>query len=150
MTSKPHNVRIEQYFFPETHVVALQNHDPAGELHGTKQKVSHHIEKVEGDQIRHGVSLIIETDDEASVNPPYQYKIGAYGVFQPQSDESEELLQGYLDNVEPVAIQILMGAAREHLAAITARSPWATFICNAATINFTFPDQEALNEQDTD
>lgn len=134
MANKPHNVRLNQYFFPETHVRALESHDPAGTRTGTVHSISFHVDVVPTKKMQHGVSVIFETDDEGGNNPPYSFRIVAYGLFEPESAETEDLIGDYQNNLEAVAIQVLFGAIREHLAAITARSPWSTFVAGAAHI----------------
>ena len=148
---KPHNVRVSQYFFPETHVVALAAHDPSGERHGSCVNLEHRIDDIEGDQLQHGVSVTLTSNDEKGVNPPYQFKIEAYGLFMPVSEETDELIQAYHDNFETVAVQILMGAIREHLASITSRGPWTTFIASVATINQeTVPEEESFEGESSE
>lgn len=133
MAKKPHNVKVIQYFFPETHVKAMEGHDPSGVRDGTVNILSLQIAEVESEKFKNGVTLTYETDDKASQNMPYSIKAVAFGLFEPVSAESEELVQDYRNNLEAVAAQVLFGAIREHIAAITARSPWSTFI--AATVN---------------
>lgn len=136
MAIKPHNVRVVQYFFPETHVVALKNHDLNGDRSGTKNIINHVIDEIpaEDGRLQHAVEVEYSSDDEAGTNPPYSFKIVAFGIFEPEKNETEELVNDYLRNLEAVAIQVLFGAIREHMASVTARSAWSTFIAGATNL----------------
>lgn len=134
MAPRPHNVDIIQYFFPETSVRAIHDHDRNGTSNGTIQRLAHQIDELPTETLQHGVSVRISTDDEKSVNQPYSYVVEAYGIFAPASTETEQEVEDYRNNVEIVGIQILIGAIREHLAGITARSPWSTFIMGTANL----------------
>jgi preprotein translocase subunit SecB len=143
MAPRPHNVDLIQYFFPETFVRAVPDHDRAGTNDGTVQHLTHQIEELQTDTLQHGVSIRVSTDDDKSENQPYSYSIEAYGIFGPTSAESDQEIEDYRKNVEIVGVQILLGAIREHLASVTARSPWSTFIMGTANL---MPKAEAKTD----
>lgn len=145
MAPRPHNVDLIQYFFPETFVRAVPDHDRTGTSTGTVQHLTHQIEELPTETLQHGVSVRISTDDEKSENQPYSYIVEAYGIFKPTLTESDQEIEDYRKNVEIVGIQILLGAIREHLAGVTARSPWSTFIMGTANL---MPKAETKNDGD--
>lgn len=134
MATKLHNVKIVRYFFPETYVKAHQDHDPSGVKDGTVQTVSHNIEELPTENLRHGVSVRVSSDESQSENQPYTYVVEAFGIFEPDLSDSEEKVEDYRNNVGVVGVQTLFGAIREHLASVTARSPWSTFTINTVNI----------------
>ena len=145
MARKPHNVRIIRYFFPESYVKAHEDHDPSGPRNGTRTDLDIAARELPTEELQHGVELTLESIDDESDNAPYSFKVVAYGIFEPDSKDTEDLINDYKNNVQLVALQILAGAAREHLAAITARAPWSTFI--AASINVDFKNEESRPQE---
>ena len=131
---RPHNVKLVKYFFPETSVKASQDHDTEGRIDSTEQSVSVEIVEIPSMDNQHTVKVRLISDDEGSENAPYSYQIEAFGIFEAASTESEELLEAYKENFQPVAVQILFGAIREHLATVTARGPWGNFIVGVLNI----------------
>ena len=132
---KPHNVKVVQYFFPESSVKARQDHDPNGISNGTKQKLSLNINEIPSENNMHGVMVRLSSIDDESENLPYSYSIETYGIFEPNDKSTDDLIQDYKSNIKVVSLQILVGAIREHLASITSRGPWATFIAGAVNLS---------------
>lgn len=134
MARKPHNVSLVHYFFTETHVTSLPGYDKLGNLKGTMTDAAHTTAEIKEGSHRWSATTVFTSVDDKSENAPYSFKIVAYGIFEPESTETEEQIGDFLKNVEIVSFQVLYGAIREYLASITARSPWLTFLASTPNI----------------
>ena len=119
---------IENLFFPTIEVRTLDKHDVNGDRSGTQLHYNQALQKLDGEN-RYGVVVSVRTDDEKSINPPYRFMLEAYAIFTVSNGGTDELAISnfILDNGTPLVI----GAIRERLADLTARSPWGRFLINS-------------------
>lgn len=122
---------IEDLFFPVMEVRTLDKHDAKGDRTGTQLIYNQALQKLDGES-RYGVVVSVRTDDEKSINPPYKFMVEAYAIFSVSNAGTDELAISnfILDNGTPMVI----GAIRERLADLTARSPWGRFLINTITL----------------
>lgn len=119
---KPPPLAVKDYFFPATHLVALSDHDPAGDNMGTQiETVIEHVQILESGDLYFQVQ--IKSDLEKSKNPPFDFSIIAFGLFSPTDTTAAKSKMGL-----QFAFSTLVGAAREHIATLSSKTPWAKFI----------------------
>jgi hypothetical protein len=120
---------IDQLLFPVVEVRTNGKHDQTGNLSGTQLQYGHQVQKVEGQPGKYALILSVRSDNEKSVNPPYDFGIEAYAIFivQGGTDDGDANSLFVLHNGLPV----VMGAIRERLADLTSRAPWGRFLINA-------------------
>lgn len=120
---------IDQLLFPIVELRTNGKHDQQGNLSGTQLKYGHQVQKLENQPGRYAVILQVRTDNDTSVNPPYDFVIEAYAIFVVNggTDEGDANARLVLQNGLP----IVMGAIRERVADITSRAPWGRFLINS-------------------
>lgn len=122
-----HPLLLREYYFPIQIAQANSEFDPQSDLHNTKIKLSFNFFKAdEGDHIWLA-DMSVETDKEESENPPYFFKIQAFGVFKSDDEAGEQII---LSEGQIACKQILTGAIRERLADLTSRGPWGQHFLN--------------------
>lgn len=122
---------LEELLFPRISVSTNTKHDPQGNRSGTLLKFGHHVQKLEGTTDRYALMIEVGSDDANSQNPPYAFAIEVYSVFVVTQAADDEAARRFLvDNGMPV----VMSALREHLAQVTARSPWGRFLVNVIAL----------------
>lgn len=133
------DVNVEQYFFPILSVEANPSHDPEEE-NLTIFSVKERVIKMKEAQ-RFGMELTVGSNEEESTNPPYFFKVAAFGFFNVSSNDADP------DEMESicriVGRRILMGAAREQVASMTSRGPWDTVHLRAVAGVGNLSDPEA-------
>lgn len=127
-------LRLEQYFFTKQEVRANPTHDQSKNKLGSV--VNHHCAStvVEGRPNTLAVECSIMLDEAQSDNPPYFFSITAFGVFTLENekefsdDRAKQMATAF-------GLQVLIGAIREQIAALTSRGPWGVFLLNIFTVN---------------
>ncbi len=122
--ARPPPLQLEELFFPAPEVRACPAHDPQGETRGTTVKQSFDLLVLDASINSYGLLLDISSDDDKSVNPPYQFRLQAYARFV------------VAQTVDPVTAQamvqangaLVLGALRERLPELTSRAPWGRFL----------------------
>lgn len=127
-------LQLERYFFPHQEVRANPAHDPAGNRGGTRTETRVNTWPIEGRPDAFAAECIIGLDEAASENPVYFYTIHVFGVFVVLHDSTEEESMKVAANT---AITMLIGAARERLAELTARAPWGVLFLDTVYIQNT-------------
>lgn len=124
-------LRLEEYYFPIQEVVANPSFSRSGNRNGSKLRSNLTITRQNGAAGKWLVELVIDVDQDASENPPYFFRIQAFGVFALEEGEQEALAQSAMATL---GAQILVGAIRERLASLTARAPWGQFFLGIVPI----------------
>lgn len=120
-------LRLEQYYFPHQEVRANPAHNPAGAKDGSALTINFKTGVIPNKPGTHIVELVVELDEANSDNPPYFFKLHAFGVFAAAPDLNEDEARA-LASVQ--GAQVLLGAARDHLVSLTSRGPWGGFYLN--------------------
>ncbi|MET0280400.1 MAG: hypothetical protein ABW278_04650 [Steroidobacteraceae bacterium] len=120
---------IDQLLFPIVELRTNGKHDQQGNLSGTQLQYGHQVQKLDNAPGKYALILSVRSDNDKSVNAPYDFSIEAYAIFivQQGTDEGDANSKFVLHNGLPV----VMGAIRERLADITSRAPWGRFLINA-------------------
>ncbi len=123
---RPSPLRLKRYFFPLSHVEANPAYAPdAGREFEIDTQLSSHIDSKQG---IYAAQLIItlSKDKEANLAAPYFFQLVAYAAFElAEAGQEDALIADEIKEwVATEGFKILAGAAREHLAALTARGPW--------------------------
>lgn len=120
------SLRLEALHYPIQEVRANPLYNPQGEMNGSVSSVDVKQYKIEGRNNAISVEVTLSSNEENSVNHPYNFRLQGFGVItvdEPiKEDESPTLIV--------IATQIVIGAIREHLAAMTSRGPWGTHLIN--------------------
>jgi preprotein translocase subunit SecB len=119
-------LRLERYFFPHQEVRANPAHERGGKLHN-QVNVNAGVGAVEGRKGAFAIDLTISLDEDKSENPPYFFTINAFGILVAEGDSDIANAQ---ELARLIGSQLLIGAARERLADLTARGPWGQFLLN--------------------
>lgn len=119
------SVQLDRYFFPHQEVVANPEHDPGGVRNGSKISVHVGAAPIAGQSNTYAVEVTLSLDDEKSINPPYRFTLHAFGIWTTTDDVPADSAPSM---ATATGVPILIGAAREHLAAMTSRGPWGPFI----------------------
>jgi hypothetical protein len=120
---------IDQLLFPIVEVRTNGKHDQQGNLSGTQLKYGHQVQKLDNQPGKYALILQVRSDNDTSVNPPYDFVIEAYAIFVVTggTDEGDANTLLVLHNGLP----IVMGAIRERIADVTSRAPWGRFLINS-------------------
>ncbi len=120
---------IDQLLFPIVELRTNSKHDQQGNLSGTQLQYGHQVQKVDNAPGKYALILSVRSDNDKSVNPPYDFAIDAYAIFivQGGSDGADANSLFVLHN----GLSVVMGAIRERLAELTSRAPWGRFLINA-------------------
>jgi preprotein translocase subunit SecB len=128
-TSPP---QLDRYFFPYQEVRANPEHDANENWSGTKVKANVNCFPVDEGVNTFAVELVVSSDDESSENPPYFFNIQVFGYLVVESEIELATAQRI---AEATGTTVLVGAIREHLASLTARGPWGTFLLPVLSLN---------------
>jgi hypothetical protein len=120
----PSPLQLEEIFFPLQEVKANPEHNPSGERSGTRLKQSFQTKPIEDRKNVWAADLIIESDQEASINPPYLFKLHAFALIRIDPSIEPEASKILVDKT---ALSVLVGATRERLIELTSRAPWGRF-----------------------
>ncbi|MDX1252490.1 MAG: hypothetical protein IDH49_09645 [Gammaproteobacteria bacterium] len=124
-------LRLEQYFFPHQEVRANPGHDPAGKLDGTNTTTKTNISRIPDRSDAVIAECVLSLDETTSENPIYFFTLHVFGIFVAPEGMPEDVM---MQSAPRTAIPILIGAARERLAELTARAPWGTLFLNTVPI----------------
>jgi len=133
-------LRLERYFFTESMVRANPEHDPAGERVGSKLVPTFFCKPIADRPSAYTLEMTVRLDEATSVNPPYFFSLAAFAVVVAPPHVNPALAY---EAVSGTGFNVLVGAIREHLAAITGRGPWGGFVFGPMTPP---PPAQALNE----
>lgn len=133
------SVQLERYFFPHQEVVANPEHNPAGVRNGSKVTSAVGAAPIAGRPNAYAVEVTLSLDKDNSVNPPYFFTLHAFGIWTMAADAPPDATQAVLT---ATGVPILIGAIREHLAALTARGPWGPFIMGPIPLKLVPADPE--------
>ena len=135
MQISPNSFALKRYFFHTTELRALPDHDPEGEVAGTKQ-ASEVSCQMDGKSIF--VQLIVKSDIDESENPPYEYELGGVAVFECTSKAltDEQIKTG----ATIYGTQVLLGAAREIVLMLSSRSVWGGFTIQLNNVSPPMPE----------
>jgi len=117
--------QLERYFFPHQEIRANAHYDINGDRSGNKVQIAvHNARQIPERETAFTIDVTISLDEENSVNPPYFFKVQAFGIFV--------IPEGVASAFDPKSanqevLPLLIGAIREPLAAMTARGPWGPF-----------------------
>jgi len=115
--------QLDIYFFPVQEVNANPTHNPSDTTE-TVPKIDHRNGLIDGNENAMWVEVSIKTDEEESVNPSYFFSVLCFVSMRLIRNEDGSLDEQYKHFSTTSAIQLAIGAIREHLAAMTARGPW--------------------------
>lgn len=118
-------LQLEELFFPVQEVRANAAHSPQGEMHGTTIKQAFDLLVLDASTNGYGLLLDISSDDDKSVNPPYQFRLQAYARFVVAQTVDPVTAQAM---VQANGALVLVGALRERLLELTSRAPWGRFL----------------------
>lgn len=118
-------LQLKQYFFTQIECNANPDYDPTANTMGSKVDCKFAVNPVDGQEDALGIELAVWVDADASDNPPYSFRISAFGVLNIAPGTAIEAAT-QLANV--LGAQILVGAVREEIARITSRGPWGAFM----------------------
>jgi hypothetical protein len=127
--AEPSILLIEELLYPVMEVRTQSNHNAQGDRAGTQLKFGRHLQPATNQPGKYALAVSIGSDDETSRNPPYKFLIEAYAIVSISGTplEGEAAEKFILQNGLPM----LVGAMRDRLAELTARSPWGRFLINA-------------------
>jgi hypothetical protein len=124
----PTYLSIDEIFFPVLEMRMLTSHTANGTRSGTLLKLGRQVTKLENQPGKWALAMSVGSDDEKSTNPPYKFLIEAHAIVSftgtPLEGQAAERF------IEMQGAPLLMGAIRERLAEMTARSPWGRFMIN--------------------
>lgn len=123
MSSLP--LQLKKYFFTQIECNANPDYDLAGNTMGSKIDCNFAVNLVDGQDDAFGIEFSAWLDIDASENPPYTFKISAFGVFNIAPNTPLEVATQF---AHVTGAQILVGATREEIARITSRGPWGAFM----------------------
>lgn len=124
-------LQLEQYFFPHQEVRANPSYDPSGNRSGTHTAAKFNISRVEDRPNVVIVECILSLDESTSENPIYFFKLHVFGLFVAPDETPQDVMAG---SAATMAIPMLIGAARERLAELTARAPWGPLLLGTIPI----------------
>jgi hypothetical protein len=129
----PVHLQLDDLLFPTLEIRTNNTHDPRGNMSGTLLKYGKHIQKAEGQPGKFAMVVSVASDNENSVNPPYQFLVEAYAIVSVNdATMSEDAASTF---VQTNALPLIMGAIRERLTQMTARAPWGRFLINAVPLS---------------
>lgn len=132
-------LQLKQYFFTQIECIANPDYDPTGNAMGSKVDCKFAVNPVDGQEDAFGIELAVWVDADTSENPPYSFRVSAFGVLNiAQGTPIEVATQ--LANV--TGAQILVGAVREEIARITSRGPWGAFMVPIIPLSPASPQPE--------
>lgn len=123
--------KLERYFFTQQEVRANPSHNP-GVLRGDSSvEVNSTAGPSPAKPNQHFIEVIVSLDEANSENPPYFFRLAMFGIFNSAPELNEEEAHKLASTVGP---QLLIGAARDCLASMTARGPWGSFFMDIVHI----------------
>jgi hypothetical protein len=125
-------IQFEDMLFPVLEMRTNTKHDPKGERAGTQLLINHQLTKLGGGEHRYGLAAALASDNEKSVNPPYQFAVEVYAIIIVQNSTLDA--EAEAKQVVANGLSILMGNMRERVAELTARAPWGRFLINPTTL----------------
>ncbi|MFZ1547899.1 MAG: hypothetical protein WAT12_12510 [Candidatus Nitrotoga sp.] len=132
-------LQLKQYFFTQIECKANPQYDQAGNAMGSKIDCKFAVNPIDGQEDALGIELTVWVDANTSENPPYSFRVSAFGVLNIAQNTSIEVAT-QLANV--TGMQILVGAVREEIARITSRGPWGAFMLPIILLSPASPQPE--------
>lgn len=127
---------LETYFFVHQEVRANPEHNTEVEANVfvTQMVNVSAVDDLPDNRKRFTVELVIKLDEKDSVNSPYFFTLGTYGIFGLEDEVDFPTDEERAIALQSGAVQILVGAARERIASLTARGPWGAHILDVMSI----------------
>lgn len=119
-------LRLEALHYPIQEVRANPLYNPQGEMKGGNSNLEIMQHKIEGREDAIGVEVTISSVEDTSVNNPYSFRLQGFCIITTGEPIKEDELPAFIGT----AAHIVIGAIREHLAAMTSRGPWGTHLIN--------------------
>jgi hypothetical protein len=121
-------IQFEDIFFPVLEMRTNTKHDPKGDRAGTQLLFNHQLTKLGGGEGRYGLAAALASDNQKSVNPPYQFTVEVYAIIIVKDSTLDA--EAEAKQVVANGLSVLMGNMRERVAELTARGPWGRFLIN--------------------
>jgi len=140
---KVDEINLERYFFPVVEITANAEHSP-GEETMTFFAVNTNVVEIE-ESNRLAVDIDVRSSQEESTNPPYNFKVSGIAFFNIVIDEYDP--ENAKDACYVMGHQVLFGAIREQIAAITGRGPWNAIQLRVVPAPVRNPVEETSQEE---
>lgn len=143
--SRQSEPQITGLVFPHQTVIARRDHEP-GEEQTVVTRVEYEIDKAPADPNMVIVDMKVWSNQDQSVNPPYEYDVAAFTMVSYDPNESPPLDEKDVKRAGVIGYRAAIGAIRDHIATMTSRAPWGVFYIGVADVEedeLQSPKQEA-------
>lgn len=119
-------LRLEALHYPIQEVRANPHYDPQAETSSGELNTEILQHKIDERDDAIAIDVTISSIEDSNANNPYSFRLQGFCVIS----SGEPIQEDERNSFFSIAIQLVIGAMREHFAALTSRGPWGTHLIN--------------------